>query len=113
MLQYQDSFFQSYDVVFSIASIIGSLLIIVYSVSIIKVIIDIKRGRRIRSKQFGIEQFITGIFMYIYTMVCTYYLPYIMFSRITWKAVLKWGSEVIVLGTIAVLRDFHCFTLIF
>lgn len=113
MLQYHDSFFQSYDAVFSIASIIGSLLILFYLIAIIKDINNIKKGRRNRSKQLSFGQFIIGIFMYIYAMICVYYLPYIMFSRITWEAVFIWGTEVIVFGTIVAFSGFSLFYLHF
>lgn len=113
MMKYRDSFFQSYDAVFSLASIIGILLIIFYLIAMIRVIGDIKSGRRCKNKQFHVGQLIIGIFMYMYAMICIYYLPHIMFSRITWKAVLIWGTEVIVLGTIAIFLGFSLFYLHF
>ena len=109
MHTYQESFFQSYDVYFSVAAICGLFLILFYLVNIIILIHKIIKKNRTRGKMVGIIQIIFSFAMLLFTALCAYYLPNILFDKLNWEAVQVWGSDIIILGTILAFFGFAMF----
>ncbi len=97
---YSSDMYKNLDFIFSTVIIIAILLGLFFFVLIFKIAIDICQKKRSREKLRGAK--IAGILLAVpLTMFfgfCIYYLPNILFDRLSWTAVNVWGSPSVMAG---------------
>lgn len=102
--KYKADFYKSSDMFFSIIIIVSIVVILLYAVVLLKALIDIFKKKRIhvKAKDMKLASIFFVIPLLIFTGLCTYNLPKILFERLPWSAVGVWASKTVIWGCILV-----------
>ncbi len=100
--KYTTHSYKSLDTVFSIVTIISIVLGIMIIYLLVKSIIELINGKRIRNNLNAgkFAGLLLAIPLLVFSGYCVYYLPNILLQRIPWNAVNVWGSSSIMKGCI-------------
>lgn len=91
------------DMLFTIISIVSVLIAGLFLIMLIVTLYQIKKGDRPRLKMHGakLAGVLLAFLLILFGGFCIYYLPNILFQRLSWRAVNVWGSEMIQFGCIS------------
>lgn len=102
---YEDDLYKKMYNIFTALFIFFSVFAVVYVILLLIAIVQILKKKRKREIIKGVK--VAGIFLTICIMIfyvfCIYYLPNILFERLSWKSISVWGSKSIICGSLAAL----------
>lgn len=100
--KYETDSYKKLDIVFSLITIGAIVLGVLFFALSIVALLEIITGKRSRVKLNGAK--VAGILLAVPIMIffgfCVYYLPNILLYRLSWKAVMVWGSSFIAWGSL-------------
>lgn len=98
---------------FTLISLASVLLTGLFFIMLLRAIYQIVKGNRLQLKMHGAR--LTSSVMVLLLILaggyCIYYLPNILFQRLSWKAVNVWGSEMVQFGCISGFAAYSIFML--
>lgn len=94
--------YKNLDIIFSIVIICSILLSGFFLVLLIHTVVKLIEKKRVRTKLKGgkIAEIILALPLMVFLGFCIYYLPNILFQRLSWHAVNVWCSSMIIPGCI-------------
>lgn len=109
--RYKSDIYKSLDFAFSIIVMVtimlGCVFIVLLSIAVTELFI--KKRCRERIKGAKVADILLAIPFIVFLGFCLYYLPNILFYRLSWDAVKVWGSPSIFLGCLFVFISFTLF----
>jgi putative pyoverdin transport system ATP-binding/permease protein len=111
--KYKKDSYLTLDMGFTLISIASVLLTVLFLILIIRTLYQIIKGKRPRLKMHGakLAGSLVTVPLIFFGGFCIYYLPNILFQRLSWKAVNVWGSEMIQFGCISGFIAYSIFML--
>lgn len=99
--EFERDIYQNMDILFSILCFVASAIALVYLIALGKGIFERINGCRDYAAQSKgkVARVTLAIPILIFFGFCIYYLPNILFSRLSWETIAVWGSRGIVIGS--------------
>ena len=100
--KYEMDIYQFMDEVFSLLLIVLLISGIVFTILLIRAVMEIVAGKRKRQKfrNVNVAGRLLAVPILCFYGYCLYYLPNILFNRLPWLAVVVWGARSILFGSI-------------